>query len=246
MDWTGQRCADVTSRWLLPPTLGNSSQSSSIPCLRSFMPRTPNTTPRRIPPITSSPTFSFPHVQDPERRRGLDRIFPSGEVTYPGIGAFTHADMATFMVGQGPKVVALFDSDSEGRAQEERLRTKWITRYKESRSSSVVIGVAVGVSGEFAIEDLFAENYYEKMANEAHKSKLAQVGQASIPLIGTGLIVDRVSRGCERIGIKFNKGLVAKLIRRDLSTLHDLSSVDTQTITRSEKLFEALNMGFDQ
>jgi carboxyl-terminal processing protease len=26
------------------------------------------------------------------RRRGLDRVFPSGEVTYPGIGAFTHAD----------------------------------------------------------------------------------------------------------------------------------------------------------
>jgi len=26
------------------------------------------------------------------RRRGLDRIFPSGEITYPGIGAFTHAD----------------------------------------------------------------------------------------------------------------------------------------------------------
>lgn len=26
------------------------------------------------------------------RRRGLDRIFPSGEVTYPGIGVFTNAD----------------------------------------------------------------------------------------------------------------------------------------------------------
>ena len=26
------------------------------------------------------------------RRRGLDRIFPSGEVTYPGIGAFTNVD----------------------------------------------------------------------------------------------------------------------------------------------------------
>src|SRR5579871_1414362 len=26
------------------------------------------------------------------RRRGLDRVFPSGEVTYPGIGVFTEAD----------------------------------------------------------------------------------------------------------------------------------------------------------
>jgi carboxyl-terminal processing protease len=29
---------------------------------------------------------------DALRRRGLDRIFPSGEVTYPGIGAFTNED----------------------------------------------------------------------------------------------------------------------------------------------------------
>ena len=35
------------------------------------------------------------------RRRGLDRVFPSGEVTYPGIGVFTHVDDQgrTFITG---------------------------------------------------------------------------------------------------------------------------------------------------
>jgi carboxyl-terminal processing protease len=35
------------------------------------------------------------------RRRGLERIFPSGEVTYPGIGVFTHVDDRgrTFITG---------------------------------------------------------------------------------------------------------------------------------------------------
>jgi carboxyl-terminal processing protease len=38
---------------------------------------------------------------DALRRRGLQRIFPSGEVTYPGIGAFTHTDDQgrTFITG---------------------------------------------------------------------------------------------------------------------------------------------------
>ena len=35
------------------------------------------------------------------RRRGLERVFPSGEVTYPGIGVFTHVDDQgrTFITG---------------------------------------------------------------------------------------------------------------------------------------------------
>ena len=81
--------------------------------------------------------------------------------------------MATFMVGQGLRVVALFDSDHEGRQQEERLRTKWITRYKASRSSSLLFGAAAGVTGDFAIEDIFPEKYYLDKAIEAHKGKLA-------------------------------------------------------------------------
>jgi len=37
----------------------------------------------------------------PLRRRGLHRIFPSGEITYPGIGVFTNADDQgrTFITG---------------------------------------------------------------------------------------------------------------------------------------------------
>ncbi len=58
------------------------------------------------------------------------------EITAAG-GASEAVYMATFMIGQNLSVVTLFDSDGEGRTQEEKLRTKWITRYKNSRSSTV-------------------------------------------------------------------------------------------------------------
>ena len=51
-------------------------------------------------------------------------------------GASEVVHEATFMVGQGLQVVALFDSDGEGKAQRARLRDKWLTRFKGARSES--------------------------------------------------------------------------------------------------------------
>ena len=41
------------------------------------------------------------------RHRGLDRVFPGGKITYPGIGIFTHSDTAghifiTGVIGDAP------------------------------------------------------------------------------------------------------------------------------------------------
>jgi len=167
------------------------------------------------------------------------------EITAAG-GAAEVVYMATLMIGQDLKVVALFDSDPEGHIHEERLRTKWITRYKEAKSSTLLIGQAVGVQEDFAIEDLFPDNYYLEKANESHRDKLIKAGVTAIELVGEGSNVDRVRRGCEKIDIKFNKGSVAKLIRRDLSKHHNLEDLDQKTIDFAEKLFTALNTEFDR
>jgi hypothetical protein len=178
------------------------------------------------------------------RKAGKVSLPDDVEVTASG-GASEAVYMATFMVGQGLRVVALFDSDPEGRQQEERLRTKWITRYKAARSSSMLLGTAAGVTGDFAIEDIFPEAYYLQKATEAHLDKLAAVHQTAIQPVGTGLIVDRVQRGCEKIGIQFNKGSVAKVIRRDLSGIRDVSGLDHETLVRAESVFAALNAALD-
>lgn len=128
----------------------------------------------------------------------------------------------------------------KGEYKRARLREKWITRYKNTNSKSLLLGDAIGEQGDFEIEDLFPEDYYHKLANEAHKPKLDKVHEKKIPLVGGGLIVDRLTRGSEKIGIQFNKGSVAKVIRRDLSKLQDLSSLDPKMIGRFEKLFAAI------
>ena len=47
-----------------------------------------------------------------------------------------------------------------GSRQEEKLRTKWLTRYKDSKSNTVLLDDAVGATVDSAIEDLFNEKYY--------------------------------------------------------------------------------------
>ena len=158
-------------------------------------------------------------------------------------GASEVVHLATFMVGQDLQVVALFDSDEAGRREEEKLRTKWLTRYKSNRSATVFVGEASGSSQrDFAIEDLFPEDYYLGKLRESHGPKLKAIGksQADLNFSGQGLLVSRSEKGCEAAGIQFNKGSVAKLIRRDLIKLSNTKELPTGTAERASKLFAAI------
>jgi hypothetical protein len=77
---------------------------------------------------------------------------------------------ATFMVGQGLDVVALFDSDDEGRAQEAVLRTEWLPHYKDAHSSTVLLGAALEQTGDVGIADLLSERHYLRKAHERSTS----------------------------------------------------------------------------
>ena len=178
-------------------------------------------------------------LSDLLRKAGKASLPDDVEISAAG-GAQELVYMATFMVGQGLRVVALFDSDAEGREQEERLRTKWMRRYKNARASSLLLGAAAGVTGDCGIEELFPEAYYVEKANEAHREKLAAVREDGIPLIGVGTIADRLQRGAEKIGIAFSKGAVAKVIRRDVSAMRDASQLAPETVERAERLFTAI------
>ncbi len=102
------------------------------------------------------------------------------------------------------------------------------------------------MQGDFAIEDMFPDDFYVRLAEESHKDKLANARQKNIPLPGNGLLCVRVARGCEEIGIKFNKGSVAKAIRRELSMMHNTASLPSLTVEKAERLFIELNRIFDR
>jgi energy-coupling factor transporter ATP-binding protein EcfA2 len=152
------------------------------------------------------------------QRSGEDGLPDDVMVTAAG-SASELVHMATFMIGQELQVVALFDSDEAGRKEEDRLRTKWLTRYKTSRSATLLLGHAVGVDDQdFTLEDLFPDDYYLSKVQESHAMKLKAIGKCAsdLTLLGRGPILPRVQRACDALGVEFNKGSVAKLIRREL------------------------------
>jgi predicted ATP-dependent endonuclease of OLD family len=157
------------------------------------------------------------------------------------------AYLATFLIGQGHEVVALFDSDAKGREEEAKLRTKWMPLFKDTHSSTVLLGDALDAKGEVAIEDLFSERNYLAKATEVHATAMIRAGAKTIVPAGAGTLAERVGRGFENAEVKFNKDAVSKLIRRELrerKSIPFLSDLGRETVDKAERLFAYLNSRF--
>ena len=155
---------------------------------------------------------------------------------------------ATFMIGQDLNIVALFDSDSAGKEAEEKLRKKWITRYKDARAVTLLLGDALGMSGkEATIEDLFEDAYYIEKVCESHELKLKSRGFATdaIALSGSGPILPRLRQCFDEIKVDFNKGSVGKLIRRDLIRCQSVDKLPPGVAKKGEALLTAVSAAFD-
>ena len=156
---------------------------------------------------------------------------------------------ATFMIGQKLNVVALFDSDSAGKIAEEKLRKKWITRYKDARAVTLMVGDALGMPGRPAtIEDLFSntEAYYLEKVRESHKLKLQSKGLTTdaITLSGSGPILPRLHQCFNELKVDFNKGSVGRLIRRDLIRYRSVDELPAGVAEKGETLLSALRNAF--
>lgn len=161
-------------------------------------------------------------------------------------GASEVVYMATFMIGQDLEVVALFDSDKEGKSQEEKLRTKWLTLYKERKSATLLLGNAIGENRETAIEDIFTEDYYISKVQESHKQKLKENGINEIKLLPGELLKDRVARTLQQHGVQFNQGSVAKLIRKDLAKKKKVGELGEYTLDKANKLLTSIREAFSK
>ena len=156
--------------------------------------------------------------------------------------------MATFMIGQNLTVAALFDSDHAGKEAEEKLRENWITCYKNATATTLQIGNAVeGVGDVVTIEDLFPQDYYLQKTLESHKQKLVSKGIAidKINLQGTGPILPRLDQYFKEKDVLFNKGSVAKRIRRDLIRSSKVNDLPNGVAKKAELLLKKLHDVFD-
>ena len=163
-------------------------------------------------------------------------------------GASEIVPTATFMVGQELDVVTFFDSDSAEKEAEIKLRKKRLTRYKDARAVTLLIGdVLKKLHKVVTIEDLFPEDYYLEKIRETHAAKLKSKGLDVdvIKLSGSGPILPRLRQCFDKLQVDFNKGPVGNLIRRDLIGCKSVDTLPPGVAEKGEVLLTALCKAFD-
>ena len=173
-------------------------------------------------------------------RSGADGLAEDVQITAGG-GASEAAYIATFMIGQKLDVVVLLDSDTAGAVARDKLVKSWLVRYKGTPTQVLRLGEVVGATAkEFSIEDLFPDDFYLGRVQEVYQRDLLAAGVTDLTLVGDGQLCKRVERALAAHGIAFNKGSVAKRLRRDLSRMKDASELPTTTKACAAKLVAAL------
>jgi predicted ATP-dependent endonuclease of OLD family len=173
-------------------------------------------------------------------RSGEDGLPDDVLITATG-GASEAAYIATFMIGQKLGVVVLLDSDHAGEVARDKLVKSWLTRYKGTTTQVLNLAGIVGAThAEFAIEDLFPDEFYLTRVKEVYAKQFAAAGVDEIKLVGTGQLCKRVERALAEHDITLNKGSVAKRIRRDLSRMKTVEELPDLTRGYARKLVAAI------
>ena len=175
-------------------------------------------------------------------KRGL----PEDVLTTPGGSSFAAVNIATFMTGQGLEVVALFDSDDEGRSAQVKLVKTWLAPYKTHQTKSLLLGDAVGTNGNFAIEDLFSEDFFAEVLMDAYSKQLALANVNEISLRGEGMIWERIERFMEDKGIEITKESLAIRVHGALSKMTDASDLPNDTRRKAITLFSEIRSAFEE
>jgi predicted ATP-dependent endonuclease of OLD family len=155
-------------------------------------------------------------------------------------GASEAAYIATLMIGQELDVVVLLDSDTAGDAARDRLIKNWLAHYRSNHCEILSLGKAAGYSNqEFSIEDMFEEKFYLDLVKATYSKEIALTGK-SLTIQGNGQLCKQVARALETIGISFNKGRVAKPLRKALTKATDLKDIGAVTKKKTEALVSAI------
>lgn len=178
-------------------------------------------------------------------KKSNDPHLPDDVFITPAGGASEAGYIATIMIGQGLDVVVLLDSDSAGETAKDKLVKRWLTRYKSTKSEVFSLGDIAGkAKGEFSIEDLFPEKFYLERVQTVYSKQLSGVGQTKLTLQGGGQLWKRVERAMDDLGLSFNHGSVAKVIRTDLSKMSDASELPQETYEMAKQVLEQIAKHF--
>ena len=179
------------------------------------------------------------------QRNGLEGLPEDVRMSSAG-GAPETVGLSAFMIGQNLDVVTLLDSDQEGRKAQAKLVKTWLDRYKKTQTAVILLGDAVGVKDNFALEDLFSDNFITDIVKEAYSKELEFAGVDEIALQGDGILWGRIKRFMKEKEIKINKGPIATRLRKKLSNMKDASELPPETREYAIKLFQTIRNAFGE
>jgi len=181
-------------------------------------------------------------------RSGLTHL-PADVVISACGGANEVTYLSTFMVGQKIRVVALYDSDNEGRTARDKFVKSWLSRYNGSYADAILLGEAAQIQGDSAIEDLFTEDLYVNAILCVYKRLLPEGVTSNFKLRPGNGLAQRAECTLLEHKVAFNKGSVAKVLCkqvREMKSVDDLPAISKARVgALLSVLYEKLTNGTD-
>ena len=166
---------------------------------------------------------------------------------WPALGAPKTPMYAAFAIGQRWQSGVLLDSDAEGENARKKINELFLSKMSEAEARKfrvIMLKQAARIAkSEAAIEDLFPEELYLRLVNDAYR---IQIQMNDLPVNGSDMISRRIEHvltaeyGCPSL----DKGMVLTHVLNALEGWKSLGDIPPLTVTRAEQLFHKINHDF--
>jgi hypothetical protein len=166
---------------------------------------------------------------------------------WPAMGATKTPMYAAFAIGQKWQSGVLLDSDPEGEKAKEKIRELYLSKLAEAdakRFRVFMLKDAAGITkNEAAIEDLFPDEYYVGLVNQAYG---LSIEMSDLPIDGSDMITKQIESVLQK---KYGHSaldtqrVVAQMLKR-FDSWNSLDDIPPDTVSRSERLFKKINAAF--
>lgn len=174
-----------------------------------------------------------------ERLKELNRKGLKDKITVTPVGGAGKVYyMAVFMAGQKLDVVALLDSETEGRKVKQELIKNKILKERKV----LLVSESFDVGKEMDMEDLIPEDFYLRLVEESYKQELGGQ-QISLSTPHAPRIVVALTEFFESRSVQFHKTRPARLFLTRFSTLRT-EDIPTELLDNFEKLIKTINALF--
>jgi hypothetical protein len=166
---------------------------------------------------------------------------------WPALGASKTPMYAAFAIGQKWQSGVLLDSDSAGDDAKRKISDLLLSKVAEADKRKfrvLMLGPSAGISkNESAIEDLFPDEYYVRLVNEAYG---LSIELKDLPVDGSDMITKRVEQVLQKkFGLAgLDKQRVAIHLMKVFDGWRTLSDMPAETVARAERLFRKINEAF--